>query len=629
MMLLSRPKPNTLESLRGYILRLSEANSYHTTQYVLELAGLWTGRNYDSASNYVFGSASLAKLSKVTNVPVDQLKALRYGLNNNKQSTIHHHQVANEYLRLDYPRICPACLDSKNIALAVWDIPAITVCPEHHIPLFDHCPECNTRLRWNRPGIHLCHHCECDFRSYTSNTVLLQEYSLSRLIYQLCMNKSTTTRKIPKPLLHRTFAEVLELTSCIALIDYQFSEVFQNERKFLSLKTAPNHLLHAHYCNAMKHLDNWPENFYQFLTESRQTRRRKGITDGISKEIGAPFYLIKNNRHKPAFQPLWEAYLDYREIATKQTLQELARSRLQTEYISIYSAAKQLNSRHEQLQKFCKRLKVDLRKGPGNSNFIHRKEICELKIFFDKLLSTSQAAEQLGVTAYQLRGLIRKGIIEPFRDPAVDKSRDWYFESKAIEKLLNELFRKCKRSGFSKTHKLSLKKAIEQISYFQLGLPELVSAILSGKVQAATSNRMIRLKDLKFSLDEIKALRPYCQSNTEYWQPPKIQKFLGLKKHSVFGLLNSNQLPLEKITLPGRTRPVVACHKEAVKRFKKQYISLPEIAYKLGTCTKKASLFMTSNNIDAVSGPGIDGGYCVLYNRSCTVEKLISPFTSG
>lgn len=118
MRLLSRPKPNKLESFRGYVLRLSQANRYHTTQYVLELADLWTGRNYDTASNYVLGNANLAQLAKITNIPVRQLEALRYGLNNQKQSRIHNHKVSNEYLRLDHPRICPLCLDENNTNLA-------------------------------------------------------------------------------------------------------------------------------------------------------------------------------------------------------------------------------------------------------------------------------------------------------------------------------------------------------------------------------------------------------------------------------------------------------------------------------------------------------------------------------
>lgn len=615
MRLLSRPKPNKLESLRGYILRLSQANGYHTNQYILEMAGLWTGRNYDTASNYVFGNASLAKLSQITNIPVKKLGPLRYGLNKQKQSCIHNHKIANEHLRLDYPRICPLCLDSNNLALAVWDIPAITVCPEHHIPLFDHCPECNTRLRWNRPGVHLCHYCECDFRDYTSDKVLLEEYRLSRLIYQLCMNKPVSTRKIPEPLHNHSFADVLALISSMAILDYQLTDDFQKNKKYLSLKTAPNDLLHAHYSSAMQWLDNWPNNFYPFLTENRQIRREKGNTDGISKEIGTPFYLLKANRHKAVYKPLWDAYCDYRYNATQKTIQEAQKARMVSDFISVKAAAKQLHIRPEQLLKFCKRLNIHLRKGTGLYRFISKELLAEVQSILDKLLTIHQAAEQLGITVFQLRNMIYKGVITPFRGPTVDKSRDWYIDPETIKTLKENIRKRSLNSGFRKSHKLSLKQALEQVSYYNLGLPELVSQILKGELTPAISDKEISLGRLEFSLEEIKALRPDIQSDSEYWQPPQIQKFLGCKKHVVFGLLNSGQLPLEKINLPGRTRPVVVCKISAVKHLKKTLTPLPEIAKRLGTNSTKAMKVLSASNIQPSSGPGIDGGYCWMYPR--------------
>lgn len=629
MLLLSRPRPNKLESLRGYILRLTQTNGYHTNRYILEMAGLWTGRNYDTASNYVLGNASLAKLSKITNVPMKRLQALRYGLNKQKESIIHNHKIANDQLRLDYPRICPLCLDTNNIALAVWDIPAITVCPEHHIPLFDHCPECDIRLRWNRPEVHLCHYCECDFREYTNDKVRLEEYCLSRLIHQLCMNNPIPTRSIPKPLRNHSFGEVLELTSSMALLDYQMTEEFLNNNRFLSLKTAPNELLHTHYSNAMRHLDNWPDNFHHFLTECRQTRQKRGVAYGISKEIGAPFYLIKANRHKAIFKPLWDAYDDYREKTTQQTLKEIRQARIEAKFIPIRTAARELQIRPEQLLKYCKRLKIRLRRGHGSQKLIAREKMGELNSLFDRLLTIHQVAEQLGVTVYQLRKMIHKEVIVPFRGPTIDKSRDWYFEPQPIEILQKNIRKRCYTSGFHKTHKLSLKQALEQITYYKLGLSELVIAILDGRLKPSITGKDTKLGKLKFSLDEIKALRPKSILSSEYWQPPEIQKYLGCKKHVVFGLLKRGQLLLEKINLPGRTRPVFACRKKSVTRFKKQFILLSEITSKSGFTTKEAKLFLASKNVEPLSGPTIDGGYCYLYKRNKSVEKLLkSIYTS-
>ena len=623
MRLLSRPRPNKLESLRGYILRLSQANSYHTTRYVLEMADLWKGRNHDSASSYVLGNASLAKLAKIANIPLGQLEALRYGLNQQKQSIIHSHKITNEHLRLDYPRICPLCLDTNNIALAVWDIPAITVCPEHRIPLFDHCPECDTRLRWNRPGIHLCHYCECDFRNYSHEKVLLPEYRLSRLAYQLCMKQPVSDRAIPVPLKHLNLKDVLALASAIALLDYQLSASQPASSTFLSLKTAPNHVLHEHYNNAMGHLDNWPANFYQFLADNRQTRRSKGASDGISKEIGPPFYWIKANRQKTAYKPFWEAYCEYRKKATKETIKALQQGRIEADYISIRAAARELNVRPEQLHKFCKRLKTKLRKGRGNRRLIARTSLPKLQQLFNSLLTINQVANQLGITAYQMRGMIHKSIITPFRGPSVDKSRDWCFEPQSIQNLQTRLQKQCKTSGFRKTHKLNLKQAIEQISYYRLGLPELVAAILSGKVKPALSDKKLKLSKLVFAEREVKALRPDCQSSDTYWQPPDIQQHLGCKRHIVFGMINTGQLQSEKVNLPGRTRPVVACKKADIIAFSKQYLLQPLLAEHFRLTPKPLEKLLAQAHINPVSGPTIDGGYCCLYLRKQVKKSML------
>ena len=96
-----------------------------------------------------------------------------------------------------------------------------------------------------------------------------------------------------------------------------------------------------------------------------------------------------------------------------------------------------------------------------------------------------------------------------------------------------------------------------------MGLPELVLAILAGKVKPAISGGKTKLGELLFSQDEIRTLRPDCLSSTEFWQPAKIQEYLGLKKQVVFDMLNSGQLPLEKIQLPGRTPACIYLPKES------------------------------------------------------------------
>ena len=623
MKLLLTPKPLITESLRGYILRLSQMNGVIDTRQLLKLVGLSSGRYYDDASTYVFGKTSLSLLAEATDTPVRTLNALRYELNIKKTSTILGNDIGNKYIRLNYPRICPECLCSKNVALAIWDIPSITVCPIHKIELFDHCPECNTRLIWNRPGVNLCHACSCDYRDYKNIKLSHDQNRLSRLTYQLCMNETVNYKTIPTPLINLQLSEVVDLTSSLACIDYQFKDEFLLNHKPLSIKTVSNSLLHQHYCSVMNHLDNWPKNFYQFLTTSRLLRRENGNRYGISKEIGAPFYLIKANRHKRAYIMLWDAYCSYRKIETRNAAIRRLQKKNSADYISISQAANDLQIRPYQLHLFIKRLKIKTRKGSAASTLMSRSDITMLKQILNTLLTITQVSQRLGCTPYLIRLLIHNNIVTPFRGPTIDKSRDWYFQADVINDFQNRILNQCLTSGFTSSHQLSLKQTYHKLRYYKLGFPELIQAILDGNIIPARLINNLKLCDLKFSLFEIKKLRGQLHSNPDYWQPVEIGHYLDCKRHIVFGLIKSGQLSSEKITLSGRNRPVLASKISEVKKFHRIYILLQEIALKVEKPTQQTKRLLFQADIEPVSGPTIDDGYGWLYFRSSITASLI------
>ena len=630
MKLLLRPKPKKYENLRGYILRLAQVNGYADIRPLLQLANLSSNQYYDNASAYVFKNKSLIHLSIITSIPLHVLNALRYGSDKEKNSLILGHKISNKHLRLDYPRICFQCLRSENIALAIWDLPAITACPIHKIELFDHCPECYLRLRWNRPGVNLCHNCDCDFRDYSSDKSPHEEYRLSRLIYQLSMNKNVNYRGIPTVLRDHSLAEVLDVVCSLAYLDYQLTPEFHETGIQLSIKTSVNTLLHTHFCNAMQLLDKWPDNFCKFLSTSRKLRRGRAASYGISKEIGAPFYHLKANRYKPIYEPLWQAYSDYRAIETKNTSTKLQQDRAKAEFVSMKAAAKELQIRTYQLELFIKRLNIKIRKSSGARKFILRNDMRYISELITNLRSMDETAVQLGCSIYQLRQLIRGNIITPFRGPTIDKTRDWLFEAKTVDDFQQQILKRSLTAGFRTSHQLDLNQTQHKLRYYRLSFRDLVQAILDGSIQPARAKRTTGFQDFKFSAPEIEALRGKPESATNYWQPPEIRNHLGCKRYIVFELMNSGHLPCEKINLPGRTRPVFACKIRQVKAFHNKYILLQEIASQLNVSKKKAKLLLFYEDIEPVSGPNIDNGHSWLYLRTQvtpTLLKLIKPNT--
>ena len=209
-----------------------------------------------------------------------------------------------------------------------------------------------------------------------------------------------------------------------------------------------------------------------------------------------------------------------------------------------------------------------------------------------------------------MKSLIDAEIITPFRGPSIDGSRGWLIEQTVLDQLKLQVLKRLRSEAPNKQKLLSFKEALSHARFYKQGLPELVNAILKGRLHPVHKGKIIHLSNMKFLEHEIIALRPSTQNNPEYWQPPEIQQYLGCKRHIVFGLINTGQLPSEKIDLPGRTRPVLACKKAEVISFKKEYLLLPLLAERLKLTPKPLKKWLAQENILPTSGPEIDGGYC-------------------
>ena len=577
------------------------------------MAGLWTNKNYDTSSRYVFGNADLSGLAAITNQNIKQLESIKYGFDPQKCSQLLGQSIPNDLIRLDYPRICSGCLTENNFIRAIWDIPALTVCPEHKQLLIDYCPECNSRTRWNRSGVNVCHQCQFDFRLYKFPKVSDVESLLSELLYNLCFGEKVIQNKLPKPIQTLNFKELLELISDIVNWDYQNTASYLQTKKSLSFKTANNHLLHKHYCNAMSHLSNWPNNFYQFLTDCREIRRNNGVRNGISKEIGTTFYRLQSKQKSKPYKLLWQAYCVYSEQEKRRVKIALADNKKNSGIIFITKAAKELNMLSESLLWYCKHLKIKVNKDAKN-RFILQSDLAAIKNFLKQVVNFVETQQQLGVSRTQLESLIKQKIITPLRGPAIDNSRDWLFHQDVINEFQNNLVNLCVTKG-KKQYSLSLLEAIEQICFYHFGLAELVSAIFNGKITPLLKTTPLKINKLRFDKTEILKLRNRTEHSEQDWRPVQAQNFLGYKRHWLYGLFNSGQLAYEKKQCFGATRPIYVCQRSDVMKFKNKYVLGFELCNKHKINSLKLFIKLSSQGIYPVSGPSIDNGYCYLFLR--------------
>src|ERR1044072_1004745 len=155
--LLHTAKREAGESLLGYILRLSDLNYYDTPARITSLAGL---PRLSAAAHFISSNkVDLTTLASLSDTSVEELhRRVYYPAKHSSTGCrtvfFFDHQVHHDAIRSQHAKVCPMCLTEFGFCRAVWDLLTVTCCPIHACLLLRNCPQCDTRISWNRK--HLC-----------------------------------------------------------------------------------------------------------------------------------------------------------------------------------------------------------------------------------------------------------------------------------------------------------------------------------------------------------------------------------------------------------------------------------------------------------------------------------------
>lgn len=145
------PSPHHIESLMGYILRLTEANGYPTTSYVIHaMTGKWFASKHGRLD-----AAPLARLAGLTEEQVNRL-TLVVTTRSKCIFNIAGCELTSNDMRPGHPRICPKCLEEKGCCDTFWEISHACACPTHGAWLVEVCPGCGKGLAWTRGKLAEC-----------------------------------------------------------------------------------------------------------------------------------------------------------------------------------------------------------------------------------------------------------------------------------------------------------------------------------------------------------------------------------------------------------------------------------------------------------------------------------------
>jgi TniQ len=257
-MLVIRFDPESDESLSGFVLRLAAANKYDRP------SDMFAGPFQTSATpDMQFISAEVAEA-------VAPLVELEPGCLVGKAYTgpscatglmsFYGVQLPPSHLSIRHPKVCPHCLLARPITPRQWDLALWVVCPIHRRYLIDRCTFCKEPIRWNRPSVTECHHCDSLLTSASAQPAGQAAIALSLALASKI--PSETGARCPSKLAEKL--EKLDLRTLLDLVKFLGSPP---RARRPSRRKVTSDQASSVFKSAAKILDRWPEGFHRLIRQ--------------------------------------------------------------------------------------------------------------------------------------------------------------------------------------------------------------------------------------------------------------------------------------------------------------------------------------------------------------------------
>lgn len=276
------------ETLKGYLLRLTEANGYADPSWVEGPSLLPRG--------YATRPSDLAGLSRLTGVDADRLSRLACWPVPGRAARVAFGPggpVSPSVLDLVHPKVCVACLREAAWARREWDVAVLLACPRHGVPLLDACTACGSRLAWRRSALARCA-CGSDL-SEPQAEAPARLVALSRMLADLAAGR--------RPCLPYA-APVRDLDAAARLAWFVASDLSADPGGWRSLHMSkPRVTAAAAAVEAAPVLLDWPGGLHAWLAG----RHRPAATGaGVRAAFGAVLHRLMASLRGPGFAFLHE-----------------------------------------------------------------------------------------------------------------------------------------------------------------------------------------------------------------------------------------------------------------------------------------------------------------------------------
>lgn len=388
--------------------------------------------------------------------------------------------------------------------------------------------------------------------------------------------------------------------------------------------------LHNRLSLAFSVFEDWPTNFYAFLTRICSKTISSRAKAGLNSSFGN-FYqdlMRRGKQSRPFVSPLKDAfgtyvanYWDHGYINRTEWLRRMKDDR---KYVSRRDACNKLKVDPRVLDRLVRegRLTAVVKKPGGMRVFlVDKNSLDELKSSYSPDVSLEAAARFLGLTRANVLRLVAHHLIIPVTAPSVANSNHWRFDQAALEKFLNRV--RSKIAGFRVSHSNDLQefnrvlaRVNERLSTLGCGIHTLVDDILQGRlVPRGEPSDQRAISRLVFSQDEVESyisVREHGR-NGERLQMKAISSRFQLKPEILWFLVDKGLISTNPKMKDGvRCRAITP---EAVVQFTSKYVLEDELARQAVIRADDLRKHLAQMNIKPVSGCSVDYGPKYVFRR--------------
>jgi hypothetical protein len=617
------------EPIRGFVLRVSRANGYPRTSYVIASTGL-TPRFY-------FEPCDLGRLAALTDNEIGDLQRACYWnrpLGAGRQFGLA--TVAVQSLMLSRLKICMECLGDADCIDRLWDLKHYVWCHRHHALLFDRCSKCGRGRPWHRAQLERC---KCVSLMQAPNQLLSDRdrndlQSISEKIAELELKGDLHHGPWPDM---RRHLKPQSLAPYLALLEFLGNPAIDSEWRSVSMeKPYVSAQLHD-VLRAARIIDQWPDSLGAWLDARRKSLHGPSVPS-LTAEFGRHLHRLRLLCNEyPALETLQAAI---RDALRKSPMQRFPVRNNSTfgpgssgsSVVSASLAAQEIGVRVPRIRELVKTgilageiVKVGSRKVCA----VSQSSLNALKDDEAGLVCFREASENLGISTHQVNHLRLHGILQGKRG----LRGKWSITQESIDELKDTLFRVSTQVGDSVE-----RIALSQIVTRRTGaLPWAIRAALSQRVPVFYEDQIVPmigiLSRLTVRLSDIsKGMLELCDADR--WITSRAAaRSLSISQRMIVQLRRQGLLGEQRQELLGPKRDNrVRISVDALSRFRQTFTMSREIAALTKTSPRQVLALAETMGISPAVQPDNRKGISAVWNKGDAErikERLASDRPSG